>query len=352
MKESVASIQNGFIRYTMRKDGVPRGKAFWLRVAIADGSEATRGIVLHDLMTDFAKRRFTPEGGEFWGWDWHLLITADDLGEDVPEDVREDVRAWFAKRTDVSKFELGPMVDARQEYRLVVEHWRKSEEKRKRTEKNCDKHLDKGRELGAKGNLHDAEKAFRQAIKEDPREPYPRYELAHTLCKQGRLEEGLVEFIRTNELSEAFYIVQVEIYMCTELLSGHIDKRTYAAYRIVFTLVDIMTAENSDEHAARLDDVVRETIVRAPEQALSHYHYARYALELSVDEQQRSLETCLELDPDDTMRIWAVLVLSQLEFQRDPDNARKMLKDIIEYAPGNHHTGVCRALLTEWEPQE
>jgi Flp pilus assembly protein TadD len=58
--------------------------------------------------------------------------------------------------------------------------------------------------LGAEGNLGEAERAFRDAIERDPREPRYTYNLGLTLQRADRAAEAAPCFRKTLELNPRF----------------------------------------------------------------------------------------------------------------------------------------------------
>jgi uncharacterized protein YggL (DUF469 family) len=129
MRPSTAIIRQGVMKFTRRVDDDPRGRAFWLKVRLREhGDQGTRNLLMFDFCKSFAKNGITPEGGEFGGWDWQLLITNDEPGMDITEEVQEAVRSWFEGRDDVEIAEVSPIIDSGSAYMVLHEEWQKTEQ--------------------------------------------------------------------------------------------------------------------------------------------------------------------------------------------------------------------------------
>ncbi len=128
MRQGNAIILEGIMKFTRRIDNDPRGLAFWLKVQLnKSGEQVERNLLFFDFCKAFAKNGLTPEGGEFGGWDWQLLITADEPSHDTTDEDREAIRAWFEARDDVGVVEVGPLVDPQHEYETLNAEWQQAQ---------------------------------------------------------------------------------------------------------------------------------------------------------------------------------------------------------------------------------
>jgi len=116
------------MKFTTRADQDPRGLAFWVRVRLQrdDGRPDTNAFIV-DLANRLHERGLGVEGGEFGGWHWQLLVSADEPGASTTEDDREYVRGWIADRQDIADSELGPLTTADLELALVADERRQAE---------------------------------------------------------------------------------------------------------------------------------------------------------------------------------------------------------------------------------
>jgi tetratricopeptide (TPR) repeat protein len=131
-------------------------------------------------------------------------------------------------------------------------------------------HFEEGMASGAASDFSRAEVSFREAVRLAPDEPYPRYELGYTLTLLGRHEEALEEFRRTEQLSRGFFLVETEIFLCEQLLSGSIGVDVLEMLRWLQRLTD--DGEWQSEEAVVWS---RKVIELAPECALGHFISAR-----------------------------------------------------------------------------
>jgi Flp pilus assembly protein TadD len=187
---------------------------------------------------------------------------------------------------------------------------------------------------GAASDFPGAEASFREAVRLAPDEPYPRYELGYTLALVGRHEEALKEFRRTEQLSRGFFLVETEISMCEQLLSGSIDVEVLEMLRSLQLLVDSGGAQGED--AVTLS---RRVIELAPECALGHFYLGKALLDRDPQAAEEALRRCVELDPDDTTAINAKSHLGILRQQAgQEDEARRIWATIASDYRGHPHT--------------
>lgn len=178
-----------------------------------------------------------------------------------------------------------------------------------RKPKTSEEHFEKGMKYGAASDFSRAEASFREAVLLAPDEPYPHYELGYTLTLLGRHEEALEEFRRTEQLSRGFFVVETEIFLCEQFLSGSIDVAALEMLRTLQRLTDSGEAQSEETVA-----VSRRVIAWAPECALGHFHLGKAMLEREPKAAEEALRRCLELHPDDTTAInakWHVGALRQ-----------------------------------------
>jgi tetratricopeptide (TPR) repeat protein len=185
-------------------------------------------------------------------------------------------------------------------------------------------HFEEGMASGAASDFSRAEVSFREAVRLAPDEPYPRYELGYTLTLLGRHEEALEEFRRTEQLSRGFFLVETEIFLCEQLLSGSIGVDVLEMLRWLQRLTD--DGEWQSEEAVVWS---RKVIELAPECALGHFYLGKAMFEREPQAAEEALLRCLELQPDDTTAInakWHVGALRQQA--RQEDEARRIWHEI------------------------
>jgi Flp pilus assembly protein TadD len=188
--------------------------------------------------------------------------------------------------------------------------------------------------LGAAADFAGAEASFRQAVGLAPDEPYPHYQLGYTLALVGRYEEALEELRRTQELWRAFFIVETEIWMCEQVLSGSLDPAVLGMLRELQWTVD--AGGTQSEEAVALSAKVIESV---PNCALGHFHYGKAMLQRDPAAAEEALRRCIELDPDDTTAINAKFHVAVLcEQAGRKDEARTIRRGILSDYPGHQHT--------------
>jgi len=194
--------------------------------------------------------------------------------------------------------------------------------------------FDEGTAYGVASDFKKAEECFRQAIKIAPNEPYPHYELAHTLTLGGRYAEALEEFETTNRLSCGFFLVQTEAYLCKQLLSGAISEEVLSGFRFIQRLLDAKA-----QHGEQLFAVSQQIVEKAPTCALGYFYLGKCLLERDPAAAADALQKCVRLGPDDTTAINAKLHLGILKRDAgEPEIARRIWAGILETYPGNPHT--------------
>lgn len=202
-----------------------------------------------------------------------------------------------------------------------------------RKEKSWKQVFDEGMKRGAVSDLEGAAKAFREAIRLAPNEPYPHYELGYTLFLQDKYAEALVELRRTDELSTGFFLVQTEIYMCEQILSGAIDSEILGMLRVLQRLTD-----GGQGHGRQAVEIAKQTISRAPGCALGHFYLGKALLGSEPAAGEETLKRCLELNPDDTTAINILLHLALLARNSGrAAEAASICREISEKYKGNAH---------------
>ena len=202
-------------------------------------------------------------------------------------------------------------------------------------------HFDRGMAAGAIGDIPGALPHFREAVRLAPAEPYPHYELGYTLFLLGQCEAALVELRLTNELSEGFFLVQTEIYMCEAVLSGILDLDGVVAWRKIQQLTDSGQAQ-SDEALSLSRDLIR----CAPTCALGHYHLGKALVTTDSKASEEALLQCLRLSPDDTTAIDALTHLGILKREAgDSAAARAIWSDVVTRYMNNPHTKIVEAFV-------
>jgi tetratricopeptide (TPR) repeat protein len=210
-----------------------------------------------------------------------------------------------------------------------------------RKSKTWEEHFDEGMKYGEASDLSRAEASFRKAVQLAPEEPWPRHELGYTLSLVGRYEEALEEFRRTEELWRGFMIMETEISLCEQLLSGSIDLAVVEMLRSLQWLVD--DGESQGLEAVALS---RNVVEVAPECALGHFHLGKAMLEREPQLAEEALSRCLELHPDDTTAIDAKFHLGVLRQQAgQEDDAHRIWREIASDYRGHPHTAFANMSL-------
>ena len=195
------------------------------------------------------------------------------------------------------------------------------------------RHFDLGMAAGGAGDVPGALPHFSEAVRIAPLEPYPHYELAYTLSLLGQWDRALVEFRRTNELVEGFFLVQTEVYICEAVLSGLLDNECVAVVRQIQRLGD--SGRMTGPEAVSLS---QELIERAPACALGYYYLGKA---LFTDDPKRSevaLQHCLTLAHDDTTAIDALTHIgSHKRAAGDVESARAIWSEVVAKYKNNPH---------------
>jgi tetratricopeptide (TPR) repeat protein len=206
-------------------------------------------------------------------------------------------------------------------------------------------HFERGMSAGGAGDLRAACEHFQKATEAAPEEPYPHYELGYTLFLLGRYEDALGVLKRTNELSPGFFLVQTEIYLCEGVLSGQLDDRTLSLLRQLQQLSDTGRPQSPD--AVSLS---QEVIEAAPDCALGHYYLGKALFEADRERSESALQRAIDLSPDDTTAIDALLNLGfHREASGDLESARKMWTDVLTRYQGNPHSRMAEVILSQRE---
>jgi Flp pilus assembly protein TadD len=193
---------------------------------------------------------------------------------------------------------------------------------------------------GGAADFSGAEESFREAARLAPEEPYPHYELGYTLALVGRHEEALEEFRRTEQLYRGFFLVETEIYMSEQLLSGSLNVDVLDMLRSLQRLVDSGSGQGEDSVA-----LSRKVIELAPECALGHFHLGKALFMRDPAAAEVALRRCIELDPDDTTAIDAKWHLGALRERAGHADEAQRIWD----AMASDHRGHSRMALP-WVP--
>jgi Flp pilus assembly protein TadD len=195
-------------------------------------------------------------------------------------------------------------------------------------------HFEQGMRRGGAADFSAAEVSFREAARLAPEEPYPHYELGYTLALMGRHDEALDELRRSEELSRGFFMVETEIWISEQALSGSIDESVVAMLRELQRIVDAGGAQ-SDEAAA----LSARVIEAAPDCALGHFHRGKALFMRDPAAADEALRRCIELHPDDSTAINAkahVAILCELSGRNE--EAQTIQQGILSDYPGHPHT--------------
>jgi Flp pilus assembly protein TadD len=197
-----------------------------------------------------------------------------------------------------------------------------------------EEYFEQGMAFGGKSNFAKAEASFREAVRLAPEEPYPHYELGYTLTLLGRHEEALEELRRTEQLSRGFFLVETEIYLCEQLLSGSIDASVVDMLRFLQQLTD-----GGQGDSDRAVGISQKVIGAAPGCALGHFYLGKALFEREPEAADEALRRCLELEPDDTTAINAKWHIGALRSQAgEEDEARRIWREIADEYRGHPQT--------------
>jgi hypothetical protein len=190
--------------------------------------------------------------------------------------------------------------------------------------------FERGMNAGGEGDVATAEAAFREAIALAPDETYPHYELGYTLCLAGRYADALR---RAEELQRGFFLVETEILMCEQVVSGAIDAQTYAVIRQLMWQTD-----RGEGTTLQTEQLCRTVIGRAPACPFGYFFLGKAILQQLPDQARTALETCVELGADDTTAVNARFHLAVLRHQAGAaDEARTMWKQLGQDFAGHPH---------------
>jgi tetratricopeptide (TPR) repeat protein len=205
--------------------------------------------------------------------------------------------------------------------------------------KTWKEHFDAGMRYRAASDLARAESSFRKAVRLAPDEPDPHYGLGLTLFA-GRYGEALSELRRTNELARGFSLVQQELSLCEQVISGHLSQRGLQRLREFQSL-----ANSGDTSSAQARRLARQAIEAAPQCAIAHFYLGQTLLLGDDAGAETALRRCLELDPDDTTAIEAKIYLGALrERAGKTDEALCLWRGVLADYPGNPHMQIWRDL--------
>jgi Flp pilus assembly protein TadD len=207
-----------------------------------------------------------------------------------------------------------------------------------RKSKTWEDFFEEGMHYGAASDFSRAEASFREAVRLAPDEAYAHYQLGYTLGLVGRHAEALEEYRRTEQLWRGFFIVETEIYMCEQLLSGSINVEVLDMLRSLQWIVDSGGSQGEDAVA-----LSRKVIEVAPECALGHFHLGKALFERDPQAAEVALRRCIELEPDDTTAINAKFHLGVLRERAGYEDEARRIWDAmaVDYA-GHQHMALAR----------
>jgi Flp pilus assembly protein TadD len=191
--------------------------------------------------------------------------------------------------------------------------------------------FEQGMRYGAASDFSRAEASFREAVRLAPDEPNPHYQLGYTLALVGRHEEALDEYRRTEQLWRGFFIVETEIYLSEQVLSGLISDDALNLLRSLQWIVDAGGEQSEDAVA-----LSREVIELAPECALGHFHLGKALLDRGPPAAESALRRCIELEPDDTTAINAKFHLGVLREQAGDEGEARRIWDAMKSDYAGH----------------
>ena len=204
-------------------------------------------------------------------------------------------------------------------------------------------HLDMGVALRYAGDTQRAAESLRQAIDIAPGEPYPHYELGHTLFQEGRYEEALQELKAADDLTEGFLLVQTDIYVCECIMAGKLNEGALEVLRALQQLTDTGSAQSED--AVILS---RRAVELAPSCALGYFHLGKALIQSRPSIAEKALQHCLGLVPDDTTAINVKLHLGLIrQASGDRDAARYIWQTTLYEYEGNPQTRMCEVMVDQ-----
>ena len=146
-------------------------------------------------------------------------------------------------------------------------------------------------------------------------------------------EPALAEFRRTNELSEGFFLVQTEIYLCEALMSGLLDDECLRVVRQIQNLTDSGQAQSAEAVA-----LSRHLISRGPTCALGDFYLGKALFVDNPSSSEGALQRCLTLSPDDTTAIDALTHIGSHRMAAgDAEAARAIWSDVVAKYRTNPH---------------
>ncbi len=197
-------------------------------------------------------------------------------------------------------------------------------------------HFDAGMRCGAASDFARAEAGFREAIRLAPDEPYPHYELGYTLSLMGRHDEALPELRRANELVRGFFLVQQEIFMCEQVVSGRLTQQGLELLRQLQRLTEI------NWRSAQAAQMARQAVEIAPHCAMAHYFLGKTLFDADQPAAEKAFLQCLKLQPDETTAIYAKFHVGSLRRQAGLiAEARSIWQDAVNAHHGNLHIQFC-----------
>ena len=115
---------------------------------------------------------------------------------------------------------------------------------------------ERGKQLGAEGQLEEALRAFEQASRFDPHCPDPHYQIGFTLLHLGRFAEAADAFSKTEQLAPGWYQCRSDRWYAERLASGALKQEVVL---VLLALEDHRgSAEEQVAALERLDPSARE----------------------------------------------------------------------------------------------
>jgi tetratricopeptide (TPR) repeat protein len=204
-----------------------------------------------------------------------------------------------------------------------------------------EEHAEAGAAYGAGSDWARAESSFREALRLAPDESYPHYGLGLTLFLAGRYGEALPELRRTNESARGIFLIQQELYMCEQIVSGHLSQEGLQLLQELEGLTD-----SGDAQSAQAQQLARQAIDAAPQCAIAYVYLGKALLNSDPAGAETALRRCLELEPDDTTAMDAKIHLGMVRQQAGAtDEALSLLRGVIADYNDCPYTRICKALL-------
>jgi len=205
------------------------------------------------------------------------------------------------------------------------------------------KEYDKGWEAGSSGRFDEAIRHFVKAIELAPNEPKPLYQLGYTHYLTSNYSEALVSLRAADQLQRGYFLAQTYIYLCEAMSRGAISEQAWEAIQSLIWLTDEGGAQSAE--ALTLSDRV---IAAHPECPLGHFYRGKALVRSDRSRSETSLRKCLDLEPDETTVIDALIHLgSHREAAGDSEGARWIWQDVLDRYGDNALTEVVTRFLEQ-----